>query len=268
MEETDSEIGRPVRKKRLKRVMKAKKRVTSHRLNSSRIHGLCINSSLNSTLLKQTLRTNNRALAKALEMKRQDLNVAQQIIIQLQEEQQHTQQQLSNLQHVAGLKENAIEAEVQLRIQSRMDDTKQVLSKVCMQLLSTVELIHGALDISTSRTSSVCRPATPAGDDMPSACKNVYYHGPPTTNEPKSPQCCTQAAPDIDIVAASAALDRSLGDVELATNAMTGHPDLSVILEQSQFMDAMPIPFTEDEPSEGRRFPSCVPVSQSSAKRQ
>ena len=81
--------------------------------------------------------------------------------------------------------------------------------------------------------------------------RNVYYHGPPTTSEPKSPQCCTPAAPGIDIVAASAALDRSLGDVELATNMMTGHPDLSVILEQSQFMDAIPIPFTEDEPSEG-----------------
>jgi len=72
---------------------------------------------VNSTLLKQTLRTNNRALAKALEMKRQDLNMAQQIIVQLQEQQQHTLQQLSNMQHIAGLKDSAIETEVQLRIQ-------------------------------------------------------------------------------------------------------------------------------------------------------
>ena len=72
---------------------------------------------VNSTLLKQTLRTNNRALAKALEMKRQDLYNAQQTIIQQQEAQQHTLQQLSNLQRIAGLKDSAIETEVQLRIQ-------------------------------------------------------------------------------------------------------------------------------------------------------
>ena len=72
---------------------------------------------MNSTVVKQTLRANNRALAKALEQKRQHLNIAQQIITQLQEELQESQQRLSNLQHIAGLKDEAIEAEVQLRIQ-------------------------------------------------------------------------------------------------------------------------------------------------------
>ena len=78
--------------------------------------------------------------------------------------------------------------------------------------------------------------------------RTVFYNGPRTPTEPPS---CPPAEPDIDIVAASAALDRSLGDVELAASAVTLHPDLSVILEQSQLMDSVPILFTEDDQLEG-----------------
>ena len=76
----------------------------------------------------------------------------------------------------------------------------------------------------------------------------VFYNGPRTSTEPPS---CPPAEPDIDIAAASAALDRSLGDVELAASAVTLHPDLSVILEQSQLMDSVPILFTEDDQLDG-----------------
>ena len=49
-----------------------------------------------------------------------------------------------------------------------------MLSKVCAQLLSTVELIHGALDISSCRTSSTSRPSTPMINEMPSTHRWVH----------------------------------------------------------------------------------------------
>ena len=42
-------------------------------------------------------------------------------------------------------------------------------------------------------------------------------------------------------------LECSLGDVELAADAVVGHPDLSVIMEQSCFIDHLAIPFTDEE---------------------
>ena len=45
MEEEEGEVGKPVRKKKLIRVLRAKRRGGGHRLNTSRLHGHCINSS-------------------------------------------------------------------------------------------------------------------------------------------------------------------------------------------------------------------------------
>ena len=71
----------------------------------------------NTTLMKQSLRNNNRALARALELKKAELQGAQQDILQLQAERQAMVEQLSKLQKVAGLRDTDIENEVDERME-------------------------------------------------------------------------------------------------------------------------------------------------------
>jgi hypothetical protein len=66
--------------------------------------------------VKHTLKSNNRALAKALEACRQELGERDRTILSLQEQQQ-------TLQRVAGLRDNQISQEVDLRIQVRNGQT-------------------------------------------------------------------------------------------------------------------------------------------------
>ncbi len=66
--------------------------------------------------MRQTLRSNNRQLAKALESVRQELNRAQQQNLDLQHEQQHMMTHNNNLQRVAGLRNDEIDTEVNFRV--------------------------------------------------------------------------------------------------------------------------------------------------------
>ena len=66
--------------------------------------------------MRQTLRTNNRALARALEKARSDMNELQNENIQLHRERQALQAKVCVLERVAGATNDKIEQEVQLRI--------------------------------------------------------------------------------------------------------------------------------------------------------
>ena len=72
---------------------------------------------MNSTTLKATLRTNNRALAKALETKKAELTVALQTIHELRTENQFLQSELHSSR--AGLGMDAFEREVEGRVMVR-----------------------------------------------------------------------------------------------------------------------------------------------------
>ena len=66
--------------------------------------------------MRQTLRTNNRALARALERARADVKELQDENIQLQRDKQSLQTRVCVLERVAGLANDKIDHEVQLRI--------------------------------------------------------------------------------------------------------------------------------------------------------
>ena len=88
--------------------------------------------------------------------------------------------------------------------------------------------------------------------------RNVYYSGPATSNRPVTASAPPTASeppsvsePPTSHSDPSPDLDCSLGDVELAADAVVGHPDLSVIMEQSCFIDHLAIPFTDEEHAGG-----------------
>ncbi len=66
--------------------------------------------------MRQTLRSNNRELARALEVKKLELYNCQQLVLQLQERQQQLHLELATLRRVAGLKNDEVEEEVQARL--------------------------------------------------------------------------------------------------------------------------------------------------------
>ena len=67
---------------------------------------------VNNSLIKHTLRSNNRALAKALEQAKQELAAREQTILSMQEEQQQ-------LRRVAGLANEQLNQEAEKRVQVR-----------------------------------------------------------------------------------------------------------------------------------------------------
>ena len=71
---------------------------------------------VNGTIVRETLRTNNRALAKALERAREELAVRQQALLDSESEKQEIRGELSVLKRVAGLKNDAIDNEVHARM--------------------------------------------------------------------------------------------------------------------------------------------------------
>ena len=66
--------------------------------------------------MRQTLRTNNKALARALEKARSDVNDLQNENIQLQRDKQILQDRLCILERIAGATNEKIDQEVQVRI--------------------------------------------------------------------------------------------------------------------------------------------------------
>ena len=75
--------------------------------------------SVNSTMVKQTLRTNNRQLARALESVRRELVQSQQQVRDLTHEQQQNALTIARLKRVVGLKDDEIDKEVNYRLKVR-----------------------------------------------------------------------------------------------------------------------------------------------------
>ena len=71
---------------------------------------------MNATITRETLRTNNRALARALERAKQELADKQQALLDSEGEKQEIRSELCVLKRVAGLKNDAINVEVQTRM--------------------------------------------------------------------------------------------------------------------------------------------------------
>ena len=70
--------------------------------------------------MRQTLRSNNRALAKALENVKYELKATSSANLDLQQQTQSLQMKCATLSHVAGIKNEDIEKEVQVRMKVRL----------------------------------------------------------------------------------------------------------------------------------------------------
>ncbi|XP_069105964.1 uncharacterized protein DDB_G0284459-like [Argopecten irradians] len=82
------------------------------------------NISLSTSIQKQSLRANNKALAFNLERTREALRIANDANLELQQVNQEQHMKLTTLQRVAGLKDEDIESEVKTRLKKHMSDLK------------------------------------------------------------------------------------------------------------------------------------------------
>ena len=78
------------------------------------------NIQVNVSIVRQTLKTNNKALARALERARSEIKELGDEVIQLNRDKQALQSELCVLQRVAGLKDKEIEHEVTSRIKVKI----------------------------------------------------------------------------------------------------------------------------------------------------
>ncbi|CAG2207784.1 unnamed protein product [Mytilus edulis] len=111
----------PKKRRALKRVMKKDKAKTfkqKRNLNTS-LSSLSksFNRSVTSRVIKQTLQSNNRQLAMTLEKTRKDLRMASNVIMDQKREIIGLQTQVTTYKHLAGLKPDEIENEVQIRME-------------------------------------------------------------------------------------------------------------------------------------------------------
>ena len=77
---------------------------------------------MNTSVVKATLRANNKALAQSLEKVRLDLRLANDIIMMEKKEQQELQQRVATLTRVAGLRDEQIEVEANCRMKVSTHD--------------------------------------------------------------------------------------------------------------------------------------------------
>ena len=94
---------------------------------SSHFPLICI---VNSSIVKHTLKANNRALARALEACRQELGERDRALGERDRTILSLQEQQQTLQRVAGLRDSQISQEVDLRIQVRITWLKDSCSDV------------------------------------------------------------------------------------------------------------------------------------------
>ncbi|XP_046568407.1 serine/arginine repetitive matrix protein 2-like [Haliotis rubra] len=140
----------------------------------------------NSSVVKASLRANNKALAQSLEKVRQDLRVSYEVNNDMKKEFQDLQLRLMNLERVAGLKDDSLEKEVQRRIEDKTQQLKYILSKVSVHLLDAGSCLQDALDkcMDPSRmslASSARNSSLGASDDAYSpinsgATSSIYYN--------------------------------------------------------------------------------------------
>ena len=72
---------------------------------------------VNSSVMRRTLSSNNRALARALELKKAELTAAVTLITSLRTENHALQAEVNRLQSCNGMSSDSLEQEVNLRVQ-------------------------------------------------------------------------------------------------------------------------------------------------------
>ncbi|XP_063421397.1 biorientation of chromosomes in cell division protein 1-like 1 isoform X2 [Mytilus trossulus] len=177
-----TKIEVPSKKRRaLKRVMKKDKAKTfkqKRNLNTS-LSSLSksFNRSVTSRVIKQTLQSNNRQLAMTLEKTRKDLRMASNVIMDQKREIIGLQTQVTTYKHLAGLKPDEIEHEVQIRMEKYISELKNHLGKMGQQLFDATASLGEAMDLcmnvsrrstGSCRSSSMCLISDDDGD---------FHHG-------------------------------------------------------------------------------------------
>ncbi|XP_067649475.1 pre-mRNA-splicing factor CWC22 homolog [Haliotis asinina] len=173
---------------KLKRIKKKKSKFdlnlsTSNKMSFSARMNI---TAANSSVVKASLRANNKALAQSLEKVRQDLRISYEVNNEMKKEFQELQLRLMNLERVAGLKDDSLEKEVQRRIEDKTQQLKYILSKVSVHLLDAGSCLQDALDkcMDPSRlslASSARNSSLGASDDAYSpinsgATSSIYYN--------------------------------------------------------------------------------------------
>ncbi|VDI28346.1 Hypothetical predicted protein [Mytilus galloprovincialis] len=167
----------PKKRRALKRVMKKDKAKTfkqKRNLNTS-LSSLSksFNRSVTSRVIKQTLQSNNRQLAMTLEKTRKDLRMASNVIMDQKREIIGLQTQVTTYKHLAGLKPDEIENEVQIRMEKYISELKNHLGKMGQQLFDATASLGEAMDLcmnvsrrstGSCRSSSMCLISDDDGD--------------------------------------------------------------------------------------------------------
>ncbi|XP_046371191.2 serine/arginine repetitive matrix protein 2-like isoform X2 [Haliotis rufescens] len=140
----------------------------------------------NSSVVKASLRANNKALAQSLEKVRQDLRVSYEVNNEMKKEFQDLQLRLMNLERVAGLKDDSLEKEVQRRMEDKTQQLKYILSKVSVHLLDAGSCLQDALDkcmdpsrlsvASSARNSSLGTSDDAFSPINSGATSSIYYN--------------------------------------------------------------------------------------------
>ncbi|CAH1788732.1 unnamed protein product [Owenia fusiformis] len=209
--------------------------------------------SANSSVVKQSLKANNRQLARALECVKQELQIVTKRELALKHAHQEQMVKINSLQHVAGLRNDGVEKEVQVRIKKRMADVQNILSKVTSNLLETVTHLGEALNMcSDPRPHSVGTACDTTIDStlntsafntsMPK--RSIFYTGSDSAKS-RNPNTLSSLSSAISKVAMN--LETAIGGVHDAPKHVD---EMSLIPESSLFMDDVPLPFTDDENSE------------------
>ncbi|XP_064647754.1 uncharacterized protein LOC135500299 [Lineus longissimus] len=149
-------------KSRLGKILEEKSKLNlSISKRSRRIHNGANRSGTGGSISvqRQTLRANNRALAKSLQQYKQELNHANNIILELTNERQALQIKCNALSHVAELKNVEIEKEVQQRMEKKIGQLKDLFSMIGHLAGQGIDTFWGegssrpSIGISTSRSS-------------------------------------------------------------------------------------------------------------------
>ncbi|XP_041367662.1 uncharacterized protein LOC121382204 [Gigantopelta aegis] len=228
------------KKPKLKRIVKKKPKFHLNSSINSSVYAKNItmhkNSIMNTSVVKATLRANNKALAQSLEKVRLDLRMANEIIMMEKKEKQELQQRVATLSRVAGLKDEQFEIEANRRIEAKLQHLKSLLHQTSQHLFDGGMCIQQAMeDCFSSRLSNGSEPRGSsvgfiASDDdrspMPSRSKREVVYRPSLMNSspPSREDVSSTAEKDLDTVETD-----SVSRVEM-----------SMILEQSM-INASPL---------------------------
>ncbi|XP_014664987.1 PREDICTED: uncharacterized protein PB18E9.04c-like [Priapulus caudatus] len=172
-----------IRRRRRVRVVKKNlnRSVTRHYNRSGRTgQGVA-----NSSLVQQSLKSNNRALAKALEQGRRDLHQLRNSYTELQHENQELVIKVTTLERIVGMDYDVLDEIINERISVIQRNAKLVIRKIGSSLLTAADELQELERVcvknsrdSTSSTTSRQRPSTASSEDSRSLGGRLPSDGP------------------------------------------------------------------------------------------